>query len=562
MIRRLRLITGSILFFYIACHTFPLIVGNHSLAAMEALRPAWHGPWETWLGLVLLYGALGIHLSLGLYAIYKRRRWRDIRQGEVLQLASGLAIPALLALHLVSTRIAVLSYGIDPSYPWIMAIYLEYDTVAGWRQAAVFGTAWLHGCTGLYYWLRLKPVWPRISAGVAGLATVWPALVLTGFYNAGTEAAARTTDPDWVAAVLRDVGQLDRDAQSFLYRLEDAIVFGLIALIGASLIARLIRQALERRRGIVHLHYDDGKEHRFNHGLSILDASRDCGVPHASVCGGRGRCSTCRVRVRHGMDLLAEASAEERKVLDRIKAGPDVRLACQCVPAPGRLDITPLLPPTAAAAQGHPARSAAAQGREIEIAILFCDLRGFTRVSEDKLPYDTVFLLNRYFDAMGRAIEESGGHLDKFIGDGVMALFGIETTPREGCRDALDAARRMSERLAALNIGLANDLDEPLRIGIGIHVGSAIVGEMGYGKAVQLTAIGDSVNTASRLEAKSKEYGAQLVASRAVFRAAEIPFKDRGWIEDETEIRGRAQPIRIVALTDASEIPTDKIDAS
>jgi len=102
-------------------------------------------------------------------------------------------------------------------------------------------------------------------------------------------------------------------------------------------------------------------------------------------------------------------------------------------------------------------------------------------LSEKKLPYDVVFMLNRYFAAMGQAVEQAGGHVDKFIGDGVMALFGTDDRTDTGaaCRQAIEAARGMSLALEALNKTLMHDLERPLRIGIGIHVGPAIVGEMG-----------------------------------------------------------------------------------
>ncbi|MAO92592.1 MAG: hypothetical protein CMM78_02125 [Rhodospirillaceae bacterium] len=551
MIRRLRLITGLILFSYISLHLIPLILGNHSLAIMEFVRPSLHGFWESWPGLILLYGAMAIHMALGFYAIYTRHRWKGIGLGEIVQLASGIAVPALLCLHVVSTRIAAMQYGIQPSYPWIMAIYLKYDTMSGWRQAAALIVAWFHGCLGLYYWLRLKPFWPGIRFGLFGLAILWPALALTGFYKAGTEAAALTDNPAWVRVVLREVGSLSQSDQMVLYQIQDALLLALAGMLTVSLAARFVRRQVQKRAGFVILNYDDGRDHRFTQGLSILEASRDCSYPHASVCGGRGRCSTCRVRIRQGQDLLPPPSEEELKVLKRVRAGPDVRLACQAIPLSGEIHITPLLPHTATASHGY-ARSDMAQGKEITIAVMFCDLRGFTRVSEDRLPYDTVFLLNRYFDAMGKAIEESGGHLDKFIGDGIMALFGIETTQEDGCRQALIAAKRMSERLIVLNKSLEQDLDEPLRIGIGIHVGSVIVGEMGYGRATQLTAIGDAVNTASRLEALTKDYGVQLVVSKTMLRTADLSLGTFPYEEHEAEIRGRIQPIRLIAIQDAS----------
>jgi adenylate cyclase len=553
MLRRVRLITGLILFFYVSTHILPLVLGNHSLDLSEWTRPRLHAVWEAWIGQAILYGAMLIHLSLGIYAIYRRRRWRGIRPGEAAQLATGLAVPILLALHLVSTRAAATLYELDPTYPWILAIYLKYDTVAGWRQAGVLAVAWLHGCIGIYYWLRLKPIWPTLQIPLFSIALLWPALAFTGFWKAGTEAAARTADPAYVQMVLAEVGSPDAAETAFLYQIESWIIWGVVVAVAASLVARKIRGLLETRRGVVNLRYDDGTEVRFNQGLTLLEASRECRYPHASVCGGRGRCSTCRVRIRCGADLLPEASEAERKVLARVKAGPDVRLACQCVPSPGRLEVTPLLPPTATAGHGHP-KTGVEQGREQAIAVMFCDLRGFTQVSEDRLPYDTVFLLNRYFDAMGKAIEESGGHLDKFIGDGIMALFGIAEGPEAGTRQALRAAKRMSERLAALNEGLANDLDAPLRIGIGIHVGRVIVGEMGYGRATQLTAIGNAVNVASRLEALTKEHGVQLVASRSVFRMAEVDFKAQGLESVPATVRGRTKPIHILAVDDPSRL--------
>src|SRR6202022_2256019 len=151
------------------------------------------------------------------------------------------------------------------------------------------------------------------------------------------------------------------------------------------------------------------------------------------------------------------------------------------------------------ACRGRGGRVDLAQGSEREIAILFVDIRGFTALSEGRLPYDVVFVLNRYFAAIGLAVEAAGGRLDKFIGDGVMALFGIERGAQAGCWEALAAARLMSVRLPELNASLRAELDRPLRIGIAVHCGPPIVGEMGYGNTAAITAIGDAVNTASRL---------------------------------------------------------------
>jgi adenylate cyclase len=258
------------------------------------------------------------------------------------------------------------------------------------------------------------------------------------------------------------------------------------------------------------------------------------------------------VRVRAEIGSLDPPDAVEQRVLRRIGAIQNVRLACQLRPH-GRVEVTPLLPPFAAAADGR-RRVDFAQGSEREIAILFADIRGFTALAEGRLPYDVVFVLNRYFAAMGRAIETAGGHVDKFIGDGVMALFGVGSDAEAGCRQALAAARLMSERLGALNLSLQGELDRPLRIGIGIHCGPVIVGEMGYGNAAAITAIGDAVNTASRLEGLSKTYECELVVSdETVSRAG---FDLTGFPRYQIEIRGKREMLAVRTLERAVDLPS------
>jgi adenylate cyclase len=164
-----------------------------------------------------------------------------------------------------------------------------------------------------------------------------------------------------------------------------------------------------------------------------------------------------------------------------------------------------------------------------------------------------VFILNRYFAAVGRAVESAGGRVDKFLGDGVMALFGIESGAQQGCREALTAARLMSERMGELNASLRGEIERPLRIGIGIHAGPIIIGEMGYGGATAMTAIGDAVNTASRLEELTKEYTVELVVSEAVVSRA--GFDLSGFPRQEVEIRGKTETLVVRTLTSAAELP-------
>ena len=151
------------------------------------------------------------------------------------------------------------------------------------------------------------------------------------------------------------------------------------------------------------------------------------------------------------------------------------------------------------------------------------------------------------------AVEAAGGRIDKFIGDGVMALFGLDSGVEAGCREALTAARDMSERMETLNRALIHDLPEPLRIGIGIHTGPVIVSEMGYGTAVSITAVGDSVNTASRVEGLTKTYACELVISEAVALRAGVDLGAAA--RHEIEIRGRVEGLVVRTFTSARDLP-------
>ncbi|HKK29212.1 MAG TPA: adenylate/guanylate cyclase domain-containing protein, partial [Alphaproteobacteria bacterium] len=247
---------------------------------------------------------------------------------------------------------------------------------------------------------------------------------------------------------------------------------------------------------------------------------------------------------------LPVPSEAERRVLRRIGAPPGVRLACQ-IPVTAPLEVTPLLPPASSpsAALGDDANR---HGRERDLAVLFCDIRGFTAFSEHRLPYDVVFVLNRYFRAMSEQVQANGGYVDKFIGDGLMALFGLEADRATASRQAIAAVRSLAEGLERLNLELSDELDGPLQIGIGVHIGPVIVGELGHGRAASLTAIGDTVNVASRLEVMTKEHQCEAVISQDLADAAGISTDSL--VHAELLIRGRSQPLSVVILPQAGDL--------
>lgn len=550
MVRRLRLISGLILFTYVLTHLLNLLLGLVSFAALEAGREVFIAAWRSLPLTVLLYGALSVHLALAFYAIFKRERL-VMQPLEMLRYLFGALIVPLAALHVVGTRLAHAVYGVEDSYLFVVTVQWAFNAWDPIQQAILLLVVWIHGCIGLHLWLRLKR-WYRLAAPYTlSTAILMPTLALGGYLTAGREVLRLARDPDFVSGVLTRASAVSGAERAELLALRDGVVVGFLALLALTLLLRVLWRIWMHRQGRVRLTYPGGREASVRQGLTILEVSRLAQIPHAAVCGGRGRCSTCRVRVGRGGARLPPPSAEESRVLARISAAPNVRLACQTAVF-ADCEVTPLLPPGAGPSQAQ-RRAGYLQGDEREIAILFADLRGFTTLSENRLPYDVVFVLNRYFTAMGTAVEEAGGRVDKFIGDGVMALFGIEQGIAQGSRNALEAARRMAEHLEDLNRSLASDLSEPLRIGIGLHSGSVIVGEMGYGPATSLTAIGDAVNTASRLEALTKEYGAQLIVSAPLAKHAGIDLGD--FEQLQIDVRGRSQPLDIHVLNSALDLP-------
>ena len=551
MIRRIRLVSGLIMFGFLISHFLNHALGLVSLDAAENAMWYLYRVYTSRLGSALLYGAFLAHFLLALYALWQRQSLR-LGVSEAVQYSLGFLIPVLLTEHVLITRVGDTFFGGDFGYyRSLLTVYFHDAPSKGVLQGTVLIVAWVHGCIGLRFWLRLKPWYEAAQPYLFAAALLIPVLALLGVLVAGKEVMALVQNPAWLAET-HEIHHLP--PQPALGEVQDLILALRLFFVGAVvavLLARIGRRHWQKRHGVSRVSYPDGRSIDIARGVSVLEASRLLGMPHASVCGGRGRCSTCRSRIEGPPTAIPPPSPEETKVLRRVQAGPGVRLACQLRPL-GDIRVTPLLPPFAQARDGF-ARPGYLQGGEREIAILFADLRAFTRLAETRLPYDVVFLLNRYFAAMGRAVEEAGGHLDKFIGDGVMALFGIESGPETGCRQALQAARLMSERLVELNHALEHDLPEPLRIGIGLHFGPTIVGEMGYGKAVSLTAVGDAVNAASRLESASKEYGCELVVSEDLVARAGIDLA--AFPRHEIELRGRRQVIAVRTLTRGWDLP-------
>ncbi|WP_258045544.1 adenylate/guanylate cyclase domain-containing protein [Mesorhizobium sp. NBSH29] len=529
-IRTARLASGLVMFTFVTMHLLNHAMLLVSIEAANAVRPFFLLIWRNPLSTLLLYGALATHLVLVLYSIY-RRRTLIMPAREAIQTIFGLAIPLLIAEHAIGTRLIHVVSGIEDDYAYVLRVLWVAAPMLGLRQAFAIVIIWTHGCLGLYFWVRFRNWYPQAAPYLLATAILVPVLALLGFAAGGRALATYQTDPILI----------DRDLFARALTIKETALSAvqggfLVALLGVLALRRL--RIKREQRDIVEIRYSTGQTARVAGGYSVLEASRVSGIPHYSVCGGRGRCSTCRIKVSEGLADQPEPGSIERATLARIGADRDVRLACQLRPT-HNLSVTPLLKPDRA----RRLALAATPGREHEVAVLFCDIRNFTGLADHRLPFDIVFLLNRYFAMVGAAVEEAGGRMDKFIGDGAMALFGVDTDNRLACRQALQAASAILEDLDRLNRELAGELSEPLRIAIGIHAGPAIVGAMGYGEVMPVTAIGDTVNTASRLELVAKEFNAALVVSEPTAILSGLDLS--GFELRKIDIRGRAEPLHV-----------------
>ena len=546
---QLRLWSGVLLFAFALTHLANHALGLVSLQAAEAARLYFVGFWR--IPVIELSLALAglVHVLFALVRLWRRRGLR-MPAVEWLQIGLGLAIPFWLTIHVLATALVSRVNGTDDTYTY----YLSLIWPGGMQlMTTLVVLVWLHGCIGIWRRLRLTRWGRRYRSLLLAGAVLVPVLALLGTISAGREyGALKAADSAALAEVARRQNWPDEATRNRLvYRPERLILAGAVIVLVLLVAARGVRWAVEIGTSRVRVTYDEGPTVRGAKGMTLLEMSRIAGVPHAGVCGGRGRCSTCRVRILDSAAHLLPPSPAEVRVLQRIKASPDVRLACQLRPTHA-LRVARLVSATAGPPEAlRPLQPG--QGREAELAVLFADLRDFTRLAEGRLPFDTVYLLNRYFRGMGQAIEAAGGHVDKFIGDGVMALFGIDHAPDRAARQALAAARAMAGRLEELNAELKGDLREPLRIGIGLHQGPVIVGEMGFGRAVSVTAIGDTVNVASRLEASSKMLGVQLVVSKSLVDRAAVQLPSVQ--TTAVELRGRVDHIDVFALPDARDLP-------
>jgi adenylate cyclase len=551
--RAVRIVTGCILFAYAASHFLSHATGMCGLEAMERVgRGIILAPWRTYAGQTILFGSLFTHATLGLKALIRRRHLR-MPPIEAVQLVLGLIIPLLLIPHAANVRLGSVLFGLDDSYYRLVYQYWITTAATGLpRQFLLMLAVWIHGCIGLHMYLRLRAWYRGKIAWFAGVAILIPFLGILGINNAGWYTstrsatvpgfAARNGPPPRGTPAARDRAELEG--------LWDWLCVGYLGLLVGVLGYCELRRLRDYRGMLVRVAYPEHAPVAVPLGFTVLEASRWAGIPHTSICGGRARCSTCRVRITRGEEGLPPPSDLERATLDRVKAPAHVRLACQLRP-PHDIGVVPLIL-AGVAARGL--RIAVEGGVEVLATALCVDLRDSTSLAAGKLPYDSLFVVDRYVQCVSGAIAAHGGYVTSVAGDGIMSVFGIDGDAQAGASGALAAVRAIWEGLDRVSEELAHDLAGPMRFGIGVHSGKSVLGSIVLSGAPSLQFLGDTGNVAARLQDLTKDLAATAVISQEVFAEAgwalgpSLPLTD-------VIVRGRGgAPLRVAAIADLAAL--------
>ncbi|MET0606646.1 MAG: adenylate/guanylate cyclase domain-containing protein [Beijerinckiaceae bacterium] len=466
--------------------------------------------WKSPPGTILLYGAVLVHVALTLKRIVARQTWR-MPLDEALQIVLGLLIPVFVANHILSTRIAGSFHGVDETYRAVL--YSLWPNHALW-QMLLLVIVWAHGVIGIHHTFRHRRWYPRMRS--AGLVTAFliPTVALAGFITSGREVHLSGQKVEPPTEAQRE--GIDRAG---------VMLHGALGAVGVLALGLVAFGAARRRaaRQIV-INYRGRGPVRVPRGTSVLEASRIYGIPHPSVCGGRGRCSTCRIHVLSSLDKLPAPNATEQAMLTRIAAQAGVRLACQLRPS-DNISLRILMP---LLGQSRAVLSEiAGEGWAVErnVTVLFIDLRAFNALTRRQLPYEVAVLINRFLAEMTQAVNHYGGRVEVFFGDGLIAVFDKEDDTASGSRDAIRAAADMTRVLEILNREMGTALPIPVRAGIGIHTGPAIIANVGEEKRqAEPMALGPTVSIAARLQNATKDLLADYLISETSATASGFDF--------------------------------------
>ena len=530
------------LFTYVTLHLICHALGLVSLETAEAALRVTVLVWHSLPGTVLLYGAAAVHVGLALFALYERRTLR-MPPVQALRIALGLLMPLALIGHFVGTRYAHDRFGLPAEYARVAA-----NIWAAGGQSLALGLlapGWVHGCLSLRFAFGNRRGWQQLRFPLFGAALLLPVLAALGFVTMGRELTA--PERASTSAVARPTEAQGRDLGAMRDNALDAYLAA-IALVAA---LRIVRSLDERRRkAVVRIRYPD-RNVVVPRGWTVLEASRSHGIAHQSMCGGRARCTTCRVRVLDGEAHCPPPQADEARTLARIDAPRSERLACQLRPT-GDIAIELVLAVPTSRWRAEPVRRPTT---EREVARRFFAVRIHPIASASGVSaHDTIFALDRFDTLLGEAIDASHGVVCQRSGDRALALYGLGGDLAEAAERAHATARRIAERAAALESRLEHDLRVDAVFAVGVHVGSVVVGTLGPRGARRVSAIGPAVDAVDRLQHEALGHRARWIVSGAAARAIGLDETALHWRAVDPGPDGEGPPVTWAAVSDASPL--------
>jgi adenylate cyclase len=536
--RAARLWSGVILMIFVTSHFLNHALGVFGVNLMSEVQEWRSGFWRSWVGTILLFGAAGTHIALGLWRVVSRRTWR-MPPMEALQIILGVLIPILLLGHVVGTRMLSSLAGVNDSYVNLLRYFWPVNAL---MQSLALVVVWSHGVIGLYYAFHVRRWFKPLRLPFAILAVLIPALALAGFVAAGREAVQSSAP---VETFTNEQLALQKALMTSGYWAIAAV----LAFVAAIIAFRLARARLGGRVTVQYVGHGQVVAIR---GLTLLEISRANRIPHPSACGGRGRCSSCRVLVLKGEEELAPPSSLERHMLERIRAPRQVRLACQIRPAKD-LNVRVLLGSQLALSSPESVSESLDWGVEEDLTVLFADIRGFATLAENQMPADIIVLLSRIIGEMGQAVEGRGGRISMIQTDGIAAVFGMGGKSRAGSRAALHAAADILKAIHLVNKDVRVSLPLPIRIGIGVHSGPVLLSRAEDNIGGQrLVVIGETVVVASRLEEATKEFAADCIVSTRTIANAGLTAPSTG--EFSVHYKNSTSPVLVHAFGDRQDL--------
>ena len=523
--RDLRLLSGIVMLIYIAVHLANHALGLISLDVAEAGLRVAVTIWHTVPLTVVLYGAAATHIVLAIFAIYERRTFK-LPAIELLRIALGLWLPVMLIGHAITTRLEFELIGSPATYARIISNL--WASNGEWQHMGLLAPGWIHGCLGLHFVLARRPLWSRVRFALFGAALLLPVLSALGFLEMGRELAreSRVSGRSLIAEAEMPSHFVGADvtlkAGLTMTRWRSRLLWGYLGIIGCAFGARSARTLVERgRRGLVTLSYPD-RLVRVPRGWSVLEASRAFHISHGSSCGGRARCSTCRIRITAGVEFCPPPNADERATLEHIKAEPNVRLACQLRPSSDISFIPLVRTDRPIYRQTIPAVDA-----DREIVLLFCDFTNRSVLEREHMAHDVLFVFTRYAESACGAIRDAGGTISYVAHDSICAIFGLTGSLAHASRQALAAANEIDQALHELNAGLDQRWGCKANIVVSIHAGHAALSHIGRGTET-IVAAGKALEITHELRKMAARTSKSFAISSAVLTAAQTapPVED------------------------------------